>query len=78
MLISRFIFNILILKVNLHNIHLVKRSRTARALSHTVTDAIIHALVTEEVTASFEGRVFEVGAAHCAQGHGLFSTKVRT
>jgi hypothetical protein len=58
--------------VNLHNIHLVKRSRAAWALSHTVAYTIIHALVTEEMTAGFESRILEVGAAHRAQGHGLF------
>lgn len=65
------------LKVNLHNIHLIKRSRTARAFPHTVADTIIHALITEEMAAGFECGVLEIGAAYRAQGHGLVSLNVR-
>lgn len=59
--------------MNLHNIHLVKGSRAARTFSHTVAYTIIYALVTEEMTAGFECRILEIGAAYRTQGHGLFS-----
>lgn len=59
--------------MNGHNVHLVECAGTGRAFSHAVADAVVDALVTEEMATSLERRILKVVATNGAQGKGLSS-----
>ena len=54
-----------------HNVHLVKRLCTVRALSHTVGDAVFNAVVAEKMATRLKDRVLEVLSADGAECKGL-------
>jgi hypothetical protein len=52
--------SLIMLVMGLHNIHLVERLGTRRTLPHAVADAILDAVLTEQVSTGFEDPIFEV------------------
>lgn len=54
------------LMVNSHYIHLVKRLGATWAFPHAIANAIVHALITEEVAACLQHGILKVIATHAA------------
>lgn len=54
--------------VNSHDIHLIERFGAVRTFAHAVRDAVVDAVVAEDVPAGLQGRVFEVFPADGAEG----------
>jgi hypothetical protein len=52
------------LMMNLHHINLVECLRAGGALSHPIANPVDHTLLTEQMTAGSQSRVFEIVATY--------------
>lgn len=61
------------LEVDGHDVHLIKRPGARGAFTHSVADAVVNALLAEQMAASLQRRTLEVVAANRTKSECLVS-----